>query len=252
MDWKCTLTEERLSDYLEGQLAATDSAALEAHAKTCASCAQLVARVGGLVDRMHGLEPLEAPAFLHAKIMEATLGVRPSPEGPRRWFAWVPMLWQPRFAMGIATVAACCVVVVQAGGVTPGKLRRADLNPVDMLRAVNRQAHLTYARSVKFVNNFRVVFEIQSRLEPGPPQEQAPARKQHDAKPHSNYPQQKSETHPGRSEATNEVQFAQELRPNTPGQILKRDVLGFLRGFDTETLTPVALLVADDLTRSPR
>jgi Putative zinc-finger len=233
MDWNCTFTEERLSDYLEGQLGATDSAALLAHTKTCTNCGQLVARVSGLVNEMHRMELLEEPAELHAKIMDATLGPRPSKEGWRRWFAWVPMLWQPRFAMGIATVAACCLVVVQAGGVTPGKLRRADLNPVDMLRAVNRQAHLTYARGVKFVNNFRVVYEIQSRLEPEPPQEQPPARRQqHDSKPHSTYPQQKSETHPGRREARADTLFAQVL--------------------EWQTLTPVAFLALGVPTRSLR
>jgi anti-sigma factor RsiW len=198
MDWNCTLTEERLSDYLEGQLSAADSVALEAHAHTCGDCAQLVARVGGLVNEMRGLELLEEPAELHTKILDATLGPRPSQEGWRRWFAWVPLVWQPRFAMGMATVAACCVVVVQAGGVTPSKLRRANLNPVEMFRAANRQAHLTFARGVKFVNELRVVYEIQSRLEPEPAPERPPARQKQEPKPQSNYPQQKSDTHRGR------------------------------------------------------
>lgn len=200
MEWNCTATEERLSDYIDGQLGAPDSAALAAHAETCAACAQLVTRVSGLVTEMHELELVEAPAGLQKKILYATLG--PPPSVWRRLFGWVPAMLQPRFAMGLATVAACCVVVIQAGGVTPGKLRRADLNPVDMLRAVNRQAHLSYARGMKFVNELRVVYEIQSRLEPGPQPEPAPERqKQNESKPHSNYPQQKSETHPGRSGA---------------------------------------------------
>ena len=197
MEWNCTATEERLSDYIDGQLGALDSAALVAHAETCAACARLVTRVSGLVNEMHELELVEAPAGLQRKIIDATLG--PPPSISQRLFGWVPAMLHPRFAMGVATVAACCIVVIQAGGVTPGKLRRADLNPVDMLRAVNRQAHLSYARGVKFVNDLRVVYEIQSRLEPGPQPEPAPQRqKQNESKPHSNYPQQKSETHPGR------------------------------------------------------
>jgi hypothetical protein len=232
MEWNCTITEERLSDFLEGQLGAVDADALSAHAKICAQCRQLVAQVGGLVSQMHGLELLEEPTDLHAKIMDATLGPRPSHEGWRRWFAWAAMLWKPRFATGIATVAACCVVVVQAGGVTPGKLRRANLNPVDMFRAVDRQAHLTYARGMKFVNQLRVVYEIQSRLEPEPPQEQAPARKKNDSKSHSTYPQQKSETHPGRRATRADMLFAQVL--------------------ECQTLRPVAFLALGGLNRSTR
>lgn len=232
MEWNCTVTEERLSEFLEGQLDAGEADAFSTHAKTCAHCSQLIAQVGGLVSEMHGLELLEEPAGLHGKIMDATLGPRSSKGGWRGWFAWAPMLWKPRFAMGIATVAACCFVVVQAGGVTPGKVRRADLNPVDMFRAVNRQAHLTYARGMKFVNQLRVVYEIQSRLEPEPPQEQAPARKKNDSKSHSTYPQQKSETHPGRRETRPDTLFAQVL--------------------ECQTLRPVAFLALGVPSRSPR
>jgi hypothetical protein len=60
---------------------------------------------------------------------------------------------------------------------------------------------LTYARGAKFVNELRVVYEIQSRLEPEPKPEQVPARPKHEPKPDPHYPQQKSETHPGRHEA---------------------------------------------------
>lgn len=215
MDWNCTLTEERLSDFLEGQLNVNEAAALTAHRGGCARCAELIVQVSGIVNQMHRLEPLEAPAGLEQRILRATLPGRAKKEGWRGWFSWVPLLWQPRFAVGIATVAACCVVVVQAGGVTPGKLRHADLNPVNMLRTMNRQAHLTYARGAKFVNELRVVYEIQSRLEPEPPAEQPRPRQQHDPKSHSTYPQQKSETHRGRREARESVFFAQDLPAQT-------------------------------------
>jgi anti-sigma factor RsiW len=236
MEWNCTLTEERLSDFFDGQLPAAELAAFSTHSKTCGTCAGLVARVGELVSEMHGLELVEEPADLSRKILDATLGPRARQEGWRGWFAWVPTLWQPRFVMGIATVAACCVIVVQAGGVTPSKLKKANLNPADAFRAANRQVHLTYARGVKFVNDLRVVYEIQSRLEPETPSQAAPEKPHQQQQPHSNYPQQKSETHPGRSGARAETLWAQ--------------------GFDTETLgqtlTPVALLVVNDLTGRPQ
>jgi hypothetical protein len=201
MDWTCTQTEERLSEFLEEQLGADEAAAFSAHLSSCANCAQLVARVGTLVREMSELEPLEAPAGLQARIVEATLGRRPQTEGRPRWFAWVPRLWQPRFAMGIVMVAVCAIVVVQAGGVTRGKLRRTDWNPVSMFRNINSQAHLTYARGMRFVNDLRVVYEIQSRLEPSPSaEENPPSRPKQESKPNPKYPQEKSETHPGRHE----------------------------------------------------
>jgi Putative zinc-finger len=210
MDWTCTLTEERLSDYLEGQLSAADSAAIEMHKRSCVRCSELVAQVGGLLSEMHSLDFVEEPPTLQAKILEASLGPRPSKQGWRRWFAWTPMIWQPRFAIGMATVAACAVIIVQAGGVVPTKLHKANLNPAAVFRSVNRQAHLTYAQGVKFVNGLRVVYEIESRLQPqNPPQENPAPPERNDLRPNQKNPEEKSDQRPGRSQARSDVFFAQ-------------------------------------------
>jgi hypothetical protein len=201
MDWNCTFTEERLSDYLDGKLSPAENAAFSAHTAGCANCAQTVALVSGLVNRMHRIELLEEPPHLVARILDATLGPRAQKEGWKRWFDWVPMLWQPRFAMGLATVAALLVVVSYTAGLTPAKLKKADLSPTNVFRSANRQAHLTYARGAKFVNDLRVVYEIQSKLQPEPEplpvSNPAPAPNQeHDSQPPNSTPQQKSQTAP--------------------------------------------------------
>jgi hypothetical protein len=201
MDWNCAFTEERLSDYLDGKLSPAETAAFSAHTAGCANCAQTVALVSGLVNRMHKIELLEEPPRLVARILDATLGPRAPKEGWKRWFDWVPMLWQPRFAMGLATVAALLVVVSYTAGLTPAKLKKADLSPTNVFRSANRQAHLTYARGAKFVNDLRVVYEIQSKLQPEPEplpvSNPAPAPNQeHDSQPPNSTPQQKSQTAP--------------------------------------------------------
>jgi anti-sigma factor RsiW len=201
MDWNCAFTEERLSDYLDGALSPTEADAFSTHAAGCADCSQTVAMVSGVVNQMRNMEMIEEPPHLVAKILDATLGPRAQKEGWRRWFDWVPMLWQPRFAMGLATVAALLVVISYTSGLTPAKLRKADLSPTSMLRSANRQAHLTYARGAKFVNDLRVVYEIQSKLQPEPePQpvsNPAPAPNQeHNSQPPNTTPQQKSQTAP--------------------------------------------------------
>jgi anti-sigma factor RsiW len=204
MDWNCTLTEERLSDFLDGQLPREEAAAFSGHAAGCSRCSGLVARVGELVSRMQQLEPLEAPPHLPARVLDATLGPRVPKHGLERWFAWVPALWQPRMAMGMATVAASVIIIFHTAGVTPSKMKRADLNPANVFRAANRQAHLTYARGVKFVNDLRVVYEIQSRLQPEPVPASTPAPRsllEEPSQPHSPNHEQKSEADPnhGRS-----------------------------------------------------
>ncbi|MGH9713031.1 MAG: anti-sigma factor family protein [Candidatus Acidiferrales bacterium] len=196
MDWNCTNSEERLSDYLDGQLTTEEGAAYAAHAATCARCSELVAQVGGLVSRMHQLEEVAAPPQLVQKILDATLGPRTKKASWKRWFTWAPVLWQPRFAMGALTVAASFVIVFHTAGVTPAKLRKADLSPANIYRSANRQIHLTYARGEKFVSDLRVVYEIESRLQPGQEPASAPVvappPDQH-ARPQSSNPQEKSE-----------------------------------------------------------
>ena len=201
MDWNCTSTEERLSDYLDGKLSPAEAEAFSAHAAGCADCSQTVAMVSGVVNQMRNMEMIEEPPHLVAKILDATLGPRAQKAGWKRWFDWVPMLWQPRFAMGLATVAALLIVISYTAGLTPAKLKKADLSPTSVLRSANRQAHLTYARGAKFVNDLRVVYEIQSKLQPEPePQpvsNPAPAPNQeHNSQPPTTTPQQKSQTGP--------------------------------------------------------
>jgi len=166
MDWNCTNSEGRLSDYLDGQLTAEEAAAFSAHAATCARCTELLEQVGGLVRRMRQLEEVPEPPQLVQKILDATLGPRTQKQSWKRWFTWAPILWQPRFAMGALTVAASFVIVFHTTGITPAKLKKADLSPTSLFRSANRQVHLTYARGAKFVNDLRVVYEIQSRLQP--------------------------------------------------------------------------------------
>lgn len=203
MSWNCALTRERLSDSLEGLLSREDLGAFSAHTADCADCQTLITAVGPLVQRMQRMEMIDEPAHLTAKILDATLGSRKTKAGWERLAGWATGLLQPRVAVGMATAMASFVIVLHTAGVTPNKIKKADLSPTGMFRAANRQVHLTYAKGAKFVNDLRVVYEIQSRLQPElqpaavPVHEPTP--KQETQPPNSN-PQQKTETQPGHSQ----------------------------------------------------
>jgi hypothetical protein len=173
MNWNCALTEERLSDFLDGALAAEEREACEAHSAKCAACAGMLARVGSLVGQMHALEPLREPAFLARRIVVHTTGNQAQRHEIASAASWFNLIWHPRFAMGLATVAATAVILAHAAGVRLSNLKPSDLNPLSMAREANRQAHLTYARGEKFVNDLRVVYEIRAVLA-APPEQPAP------------------------------------------------------------------------------
>ncbi len=121
------------------------------------------------------LAPVEEPPYLVAKILRGTLGARASERTAERWLGWLLGIGQPRFAMGVATVAVCLAIVLHVAAPRMQNVTAAELDPANVLRAANRQAHLTYARGAKFVNDLRVVYEIQSRFASQPEPAASPA-----------------------------------------------------------------------------
>ena len=167
MSWTCEQTEGRLSDYLDGALAGAERTAFDAHVNGCERCTPLVASVAHLVSGMHSMEQLEAPPRLVYAILDKTLGRREAATGWGAVLGWVRGMASMRFAYGALSVAGTLIVLVTSFGFNWRKPKLADLQPASIYRNADRQAHLVYARGTKFVNDLRVVSEIQSRLREG-------------------------------------------------------------------------------------
>ncbi len=200
MSWTCEQTEAQLSDYLDGLMSPSERHEFDMHANTCESCAQLVASLSHLVNSIHRMEQIEPPALLLQSILDQTIGPRQIKKGWRGSFGWLGALASPRFAYSAVSVAASLAILVSASGISLRKPKLADLSPVNIYRGVDRQAHLVYARSTKFVSDLRVVYEIQSRL-----------NKDNDlpTTPETTMPQTAPEKAPGSTDGT---------RPNSPRQ----------------------------------
>jgi len=213
MNWTCEQTEERLSDYLDNRLDTEEVAGLNRHAATCVNCARLIELVGATVRQMRSLDPVEVPAGLVPSILAQTIGPRVEKKGWRGWFAWTQPIFQPRFAMGALMCAVTLVILGYAAGIRPSRIKSGDLMPASIYRAANRQVHLTYGRTVKYVNDLKVVYEIQSKLRP----EESPVREQERQEaPPPPMPQEKSQrdSRPGRSSNLDARLFAYVIAPS--------------------------------------
>ncbi len=166
MSWTCEHIESRLSDYVDGLLEPAERQAFAAHVQACAHCAPLVSSVSSLVRGLRKIEQLAEPPRLVYNILDKTLGPRETAAGWRAVLGWLNAIATPRFVYGALSVGATFAILLTAAGFNWRKPQLADLAPASVYRSTNRQAHLVYARGAKFMNDLRVVHEIQSRLRP--------------------------------------------------------------------------------------
>ncbi len=164
MIWTCEQIEARLSDYLEDAMTRNDRATFEAHLGDCERCAPLVAQLSKLLTSMHVMEQIEPPPRLVYSILDKTLGKRETVTGWRAIFGWFDNISGMRLAYGALSVVGTFAIVLSALGFNFTKPKLADLRPATIYRKADSQAHLMYAKGTKFVNDLRVVNEIQSRL----------------------------------------------------------------------------------------
>jgi hypothetical protein len=203
MTWTCEHTEARLSDYLDGVLSVAEQTAFDAHVNSCQRCTPLVASVSHLLSGLHSIEQIETPPRLVYSILDKTLGPRES--GWRAILGWVRSVASIRFAYGALSFAATLVIFATASGFNWRHPKVADLQPANIYRNADRQAHLVYARGTKFVNDLRVVSEIQSRMRE---ESEIPTT------PESTVPESSPEKHPGRSDGSKPAAPKQQNRAN--------------------------------------
>lgn len=206
MTWTCEQIEARLSDYIDGLMSPAERRDFAAHAESCAECAPLLAGVLGLVKNLHALEAIEPPPHLAYRILNQTLGPRGKAKGARGAFGWLNTLLSARFAYGAVSVAATLVILLTASGFSFRKPKLADLSPVNLYRNANSGAHLAYARSVKFVSDLRVVYEIQSRL--------SKDNNELPTEPESTMPRSAPDKSPGSTDSTKPGSPKQQNRAN--------------------------------------
>jgi putative zinc finger protein len=176
---QCAEFDALLTEALDGTLAGTKLERFRAHATVCPLCGPLFAEVDAGRRLLKSLAEVEPPDYLVNNILAATTGLdttrlhdaarRPSPaswlDRARAWMAPVTapvfgVIRQPRFAMSFGMAFFSLSLALNAAGVKMADLKHIDLRP----SALVRDYHMTTGRIVKYYENIRFVYQIESKV----------------------------------------------------------------------------------------
>jgi Putative zinc-finger len=159
----CAELEQLICDYVDGTLTALRKAAVERHLETCPGCAEMARDSAAAVAFMERAADVEPPPQLITRILFDAPWTRKAPAKTRGWLSKLlaPAL-QPRFAMGMAMTILSFSILSRF--VPMQQLKAADLRPSEVWASLDDRAHRVYARSVKYYENLKVVYQIQTLI----------------------------------------------------------------------------------------
>ena len=174
----CAELEVLICDYVDGTLGPDARATVEQHLAGCRNCAELAkdsAAALGFMERAADVEP--PPELMTRLLFQAPWAHgRTATSGIRSWFGKVlhPVL-QPRFAMGMAMTILSFAMLARF--VAPARqLRPADLSPSAVWTGLEDRVYRGWQRTVKFYENLKVVYQIQTKLHDWQQQEEEEQR----------------------------------------------------------------------------
>jgi hypothetical protein len=170
---QCVEFEALLAEALDATLHGATLAAFEAHQKSCPACAAMYQEAAAGMHWMKGLEDIEPPQNLVHNILAQTIGtvaeanIKPAPVG-ETWLdrlkskispVFAPVV-TPRFAMSFGMAFFSITMLANIVG-----LHMSDLKHVDMsAKGIQKTYYSTQARAVRYYENIRLVYEIESRV----------------------------------------------------------------------------------------
>jgi hypothetical protein len=234
---QCHEFDGLLSDALDGVLTGAQLDTFHAHSRTCSVCGPLFAEVQAGRNWLKDLTEVEPPVSLVTNILASTTGVDtqrlrvnvPASQGASSYSpSWweraqahisgaIQPLWgtvrQPRFAMSFGMAFFSLSVALSVLGVKPADLRSISLRPA----AIRHTYYNTQARVVRYYENIRFVYEVESRVRELKrnvvPAEPAPAGAKKD---HKNDTTQQPEQKQDRNYSQNDNQLILACAPLGP------------------------------------
>ena len=228
---QCSEFDALLSQAIDGTLAGERLTAFEGHARLCGVCGPLLQEAEAGRSWLKSLQEVEPPAELMTNILLRTSGVLPAEAKER--VSWgdrvrgfvetivspvVGVARQPRFAMSFGMAFFTLSVSLSLAGVKLGDLRHISLRP----SAIRHSYYEASGRVVKYYENIRFVYEIESRVR-----------------------QFKQTTAPAEQRRENNNQNRKENKNNTSGQPDQKQERNYSQGGDL----PVFASLTDESLR---
>jgi hypothetical protein len=161
----CADLEILICDYVDGTLTADERASVERHLAECATCAELARDSAAAVQFMDRAAIVEPPPELITRILFDAPWSKSKPKSTLR--VWIGVLLsplvQPKYAMGMAMTVLS--IAMLAKFVTPIRQPQlSDLRPSQVWAGVEDRATRAWGRTVKFYDNLKFVYQIQTTL----------------------------------------------------------------------------------------
>lgn len=176
----CAEFDVLLNDALDGTLAISSKRRFDFHKQQCPTCGPLFAETSAGLNWLGTLEEIEPPANLIHNILTATsahtkeaLAFAPKMGWKQRLSELLTdlvapvrvLVRQPRLAMTGAMAVFSVSLTLNLVGVKLSDVRHIDLRPSAIRQQATMKYYETSSRVVKYYENIRLVYEVESRLQ---------------------------------------------------------------------------------------
>jgi len=161
----CAEIELLICEYVDGELQPEQRLEFERHLEGCPACAELARDSAAAVEFMERAADVEPPPELITRILYDAPWSKEKAAGSG-WMGWVarwlrPVV-QPRFVMSAAMTILSFSMLSRF--IPMRQLKPSDLKPSAVWATLDDSAHRVWARSVKYYENLKVVYQIQAML----------------------------------------------------------------------------------------
>jgi hypothetical protein len=171
---QCAEFDALLTDALDGVLGGPKLVRFNLHKSGCTACSEMFSEAEAGMNFLRALPELDPPAGFAERVLLATSGVqsKAKAEVQRTWAermrefvapkfraTWTTVM-QPRFAMSFGMAFFSITLVLNVIGVKVTDIKTADLRPSSIVR----NYYETTGRLVKYYENIRFVYEMETRV----------------------------------------------------------------------------------------